>query len=115
MTFLRNLKKWGNKLNWKKFFKLSKLKISILITTFIIIFFVNLPALVNYCSWNDCPDYIGPNIASVYPSFYFTEQCGGIAGKCYPSHISYFMLKFDVLLWIIINLIAFSIIYKYKK
>lgn len=99
-----------------QFFRLNKLKIIILVITFILIFFINIPALFQPCNWlTTCPDYLVHKVISIYPNFYTQEICGGIAGNCFPSSWSLSMLVFDIITWIIINLVSFSIINKFRK
>ena len=86
----------------------------ILIVTFIVAFFVNIPALFQTCSWRTCPDFVGPRIISFHPNFYPAEVCGGIAGKCYPPSFSLEMLMFDLVLYIILNILILSIFRKFK-
>jgi len=89
--------------------KINKLKIIILIVTFIIVFFVDIPALFNPCNWlRICPDYLGADIISIYPNFYKHAGCGwGIAHVCWNASWSMKMLVFDIIFWIIFNLIFF--------
>ena len=103
-------------MDWKEFFRLNKLKVFVIILTFLIVFFVKIPALFNPCNWRACPDYIGTDIISVYPSFYKPAGCGwGIAYICWEASWLIPMLVFDIIIWAILNLIIFSIIYKFKK
>ena len=103
-------------MNWKEFFRLNKLKVFVIILTFLIVFFVKIPALFESCNWHDCPDYIGTDIVSLYPSFYRPADCGyGIGYICWEASWSIPMLVFDIVIWAILNLIIFSIIYKFQK
>jgi len=101
-------------MKWKEFFKLSRLKVIILILTFIVIFFINISLLFYPCTWKVCPDYLSKaKIFAFYPNFYIPAGCGyGIGPICWNASWNMIMLIFDTLLWIIANLIIFLIIYK---
>lgn len=66
--------------------------------------------MFNSCNWNPCPDFIGDDIISIHPNFYIGEKCGGITGQCYPPHWNLRMFYFDIVLWIIVNLVIFYFI-----
>ena len=104
-------------MKWKEFFRLDKLKIIIFAITFLIFFFVKIFALLEPCNWSRiCPDYIRTDIISIYPNFYRPAGCGfGIVEICWKASWYPIMLIFDVIIWLIVNQIIFSMIYKTKK
>lgn len=94
---------------------MKTLKVIILVVTFLIIFWVNIPALFQPCNWRiTCPDFMGVRIIAWYPNFYAPEACGGIAGLCYPSFWSIRMIIFDLVLWAIVSSLLIFLISKSK-
>jgi hypothetical protein len=93
----------------KKLFRIASPKLVFLIITFLVIFFVNFPALSNPCSWSHvCPDFIRHSIISYYPNFYSPAGCGyGIAYICWQEKMSYSMLVIDILVWLFVNALFF--------
>lgn len=76
------------------------------IVLFIIIFWVNIPAIFQPCNWQvQCPDYIRSDIVALHPNFYYPQVIGGIAGMTYPAHWSIRALVFDIKLFCILVLI----------
>ena len=101
-------------MNMKEFFRLSKLKIIVLILTFLFVFFVKIPALFSPCTWRACPDYLGADIVSLYPSFYRPAGCGyGIGYICWEASWSMSML--DIVVWVLLVVIIFFIINKLRN
>ncbi len=103
-------------MKWGDLLRLNLLKTTILFLTFAIIFFINIPALSQPCNFgNFCPDFIEDDLVGLHPNFLVPERCGGVGGKCSGPYFSKELLAFDIILWIIINLIAFSLISKSRK
>jgi hypothetical protein len=86
-------------------------KILIIIITFIIAFFVNIGWFFDVCARRLCPDSYGtmPLISS-HPNFYLPQRCGGLTGSCVAAQMSLPFFVFDLVLWVLINVVLFLII-----
>lgn len=89
-----------------------KLRVLLLVVLFLLIFFVNIPALFQPCNWRvQCPDYVGVKVVGWYPNFYIPQRIGGFAGMTYPARWSIGMLVSDVITYSILAII----LTKFKK
>ena len=103
-------------MDMKEILKLNKIKIIILILTFIIVFFVRFDALLQPCNWRVCPDFIQSSFVLIYPNFYKPAGCGyGIGYICWSSSWSFLILIKDILAWIVLNFAIFLLMQARKQ
>ena len=92
-------------------------KLLVLALTFLIFFFVNIPAMAEPCNWRACPDYIGSDIVSLgHVNFY--EPAGTVCGiGCFYRDARWHpeMLAFDIVVWLVANCLIVYFVVKNTK
>ncbi len=91
------------------------LKFIISIISLVAIFFIRWQVLFpSQQKWSDMPSSNWSAVPFYYPNFYYPSSCCNVVGQGFPAGWSISSFFILLVLWVLINLISFFIIKKFR-